>query len=290
MKIIIRPKKENIDIFIKEGIKHFFLPLKNMSIDYIDTFTKEEIKKIKEENEELSLWIIMNKNFSNFEIVELTSTMKYLDELNLGGFLFYDNSIIQIKKELNLKTELVWDKAHMVTNYKTCDYYYEMGLNYGVVSTEITMEKIENMSKNTSMKLMLPLVYYPKVAFSKRRLISHYNEYYKHDKKEKLTVNEKISNQNYKLIENDNGTSFILENLVNGVLYLDRIIKSNIEHIVIHDEFDVNLVTSLIKNINYCFNNVDNKDFSYEQWVDKQKELLGDYTSFFEKNTIYKVK
>ena len=290
MKLIVRPKKENIDKFIGKGINSFLLPLDDYSVGYIDTFTMEDIKAFKKENCSFKVFVLINKSILNKDIKDLEDTMKILTENKLDGIFFSDLSLLQLKKELSLDIDLVWNDIHMVTNTRTCNYYYDQGVSYAVASSEITLEEAIAIADNSTMKVILPLIYHPKVAFSKRKLITNYTDYYQKENKKELLIHEKISDQNYMLTENKHGTSFMLDKVVNGALYLDQINKSKIEYGLIHDELNIDTMIEVLNHIQEYFATYENSDFDLEKWKKKQMKLLGEYTSFFEQKTIYKVK
>ena len=98
------------------------LGLKNYSNQSIVEFTIEEIEKLSKEHE---VFVKLNKSFSNDEIPSLEEVMKKLDKMNIKGVFFYDLALVQIKRDLNLNLDLIWDESHMVNNYKTCNYYYK---------------------------------------------------------------------------------------------------------------------------------------------------------------------
>ena len=120
MKIsVITTDYNNILEYSKIGADSFIFGLKNYSSGYNNEITIEDIKEIREFYTG-ELFIAINKNIFNRELDELESIMKELDELNISGILFYDLSILSIKKRLGLSVPLVWNQTHMVTNYNTC--------------------------------------------------------------------------------------------------------------------------------------------------------------------------
>ena len=68
-------------------------------------------------------------------IVELT-------KMNIKGLIFYDLSILNIVKELNLSIPLVIAQDHLITNYNICNYYHEKGVEYAYLSSDITKDEI----------------------------------------------------------------------------------------------------------------------------------------------------
>ena len=52
----------------------------------------------------------------------------------------------------------------MVTNYNTCNYYYDKGVNFAYISNEITLEEMIEIKKNNGENVpnmaMMPSAYY----------------------------------------------------------------------------------------------------------------------------------
>ena len=70
-------------------------------------------------------------SFSSDIKEELSRTVnheKCCQMAELTGFLITNCNIV---KENNIKIDLVWHQTHMVTNYNTCNFYYDNGVNYG---------------------------------------------------------------------------------------------------------------------------------------------------------------
>ncbi|MBQ8131196.1 MAG: U32 family peptidase [Bacilli bacterium] len=169
MKIIIEPttKKEKY-----ENVDGLLLSLKDYSVQSGRYYTLEEIKEIKKNND-LEIFISMNKNFMNEEIESVKEVLLEIDKLGVTGILFYDVALLQLKKEYNLKTDLVWASTYMVNNTKTCDYYYNKGVKYALLGKEITLEEIKEIIRDSSITSMVEVVGLPSVAFSKRKLITN---------------------------------------------------------------------------------------------------------------------
>lgn len=283
MKILIEPStKSNL---YQTSIHGLILSLEKYSVQSNVYFSLEEIKKIREENPSLEMFININKNLSNDDIKPLTEILIELDNLNVQGIFFYDLAVLKLKQELNLKTNLVWSQTHMVNNYKTCNYYYTKGVKYALLGKEITLEEILEIIKLSSITSMVEVVGLPSVAFSKRKLITNYFKDLNKEPKDKLVVREKVSDADYELQEDFNGTSFFLKDVVNGTGIIKDLYEANLEYIVLR-EYGIESIFNelLVDTKEYIEGNCQNTDY-----VEKYKSL-GDNTNFFFKKTIYMVK
>ena len=283
MKILIEPSTKNN--LYQTSIHGLILSLEKYSVQSNVYFSLEEIKKIREENPSLEIFININKNLSNDDIKPLTEILMELDNLNVQGIFFYDLAVLKLKQELNLKTNLVWSQTHMVNNYKTCNYYYTKGVKYALLGKEITLEEILEIIKLSSITSMVEVVGLPSVAFSKRKLITNYFKDLNKEPKDKLVVREKVSDADYELQEDFNGTSFFLKDVVNGTGIIKDLYEANLEYIVLR-EYGIESIFNelLVDTKEYIEGNCQNTDY-----VEKYKSL-GDNTNFFFKKTIYMVK
>lgn len=284
MKIIIEPTSK-IEHY-SEQVDGLILSLKGLSVQSENYYTKEEIKTIKEKYPHLEIFVSINKNIFNEDLENLQENLLYLESLSITGILFYDLALLKLKQELNLKTDLVWNQTHMVNNYKTCDYYFSKGVKYALLGKEITLKEIKEIASLSSITSMVEVISMPTVAFSDRKLITNYYKDLNKEGSNKLTVTEKITNQDYELIEDENGTNFLLKQVTNGTGIIKDLFDINVEYIVIReygikDIIFKELLTDLKKYIEQnC------QDISF---IEKYK-MLGDNTNFFFKETIYRVK
>ena len=281
MKLIIEPStKDDLYLDYVDGI---ILSLKDYSIGSNVYYDLDEIKEIvKTTNKEI--FINMNNNIMNNEIEELKTILKELDKLNIKGIFFYDIAILQLKRELKLNIDLIWNQTHMVNNYKTCDYYYSKGVKYALLGKEITLEEILEIINKSKITSMVEVVSIPNIAFSKRLLLTNYYKDLGKDIKYELDIEEKVTNDKYLVKEEDKGTSFFQEKIINGTSIIKELYDNNCEYIIMR-EFNVDDFKELIIDTKeYIDNKCKNKEY-----INKYKKL-GDNTNFFFKKTIYKVK
>lgn len=284
MKLLIEPSNK-LKLF-EPFVDGLILSLKDYAVQSPIYYTVEEIKQIKNSNPTLEIFVNINKNIMNKDIEQLKVLLEQLDKINLSGIFFYDLALLKLKKDLNLKTDLVWSQTHMVNNYKTCNYYHSKGVKYALLGKEITLEEIVGIIKNTAITPMVEVLSYPSVAFSKRRLITNYYKDLNKPPKDSLDIKEKVTNSLYTLTEDENGTSFFLRDLVNGTSIIKDLFNSNLEYIIMRGYgLDEDLFGEIVKDTSGYINDecIDNS------YVEKY-EKLGTNTNFFFKKTIYQVK
>ena len=281
MKLIIEPStKDNLYIDYVDGI---ILSLKDYSIGSNIYFSLNEIKEIVNSTNK-EVFINMNINIMNNELEEIKEILKELDKLNITGIFFYDIAILQIKRELNLKVDLIWSQTHMVNNYKTCDYYYSKGVKYAILGKEITLEEILEIINKSKITSMVEVVSIPNIAFSKRKLLTNFYKDLNKDISYNIEITEKVTNDKYLVKEENKGTSFYQNKIMNGTSIIKELYDNNCKYIIMREENIPDFKELIIDTKEY----IDNKCMD-NNYKDKYKKL-GDNTNFFFKKTIYKVK
>ncbi len=281
MKLLIEvSSKNNLYLDNTNGI---ILALDNYSVESIVSFSVDEIKEIRN-NTSCEIFVKINKNLMNEDIEKVKNILIELDKIGITGVFFYDLAILELKRELNLNIDLVWNQTHMVNNYKTCDYYYSKGVKYALLGKEITLDEIIEIIKKSKITSMVEVVSRPSVAFSKRKLITNYYKDLGKEKTDELIIHEKVTDSNYLLVEDSNGTSFYLDKITNGTSVIKELFENKCQYIIMR-EFGIDCFSELITDTkNYISNGCIDDDY-----VNKYKKL-GDSTNFFFKKTIYKVK
>lgn len=280
MKLLVEPmNKENLK-FNCDGL---ILAIKDYAVESNTYFTLEEIKNISDSFSG-EIFVKLNKNLMNDDIPFVKDILVQLDKMNITGVFFYDLAVLELKRELNLNIDLVWNQTHIVNNYKTCNYYYSKGVKYALLGKEITLDEILEIIDLSDITSMVEVVSKPSVAFSKRKLVSNYYKDMGIDGSKEIIVNEKVSNLNFDIKEDSNGTVFFLDLITNGTGIIRDLYDNGCSYIIMR-EYGIDNFRELVNDtMEYIKDSC--SDLSY---VLKYKKL-GDSTNFFFKKTIYRVK
>lgn len=280
MKLLVEPmNKENLK-FNCDGL---ILAIKDYAVESNTYFTLDEIKNISDSFSG-EIFVKLNKNLMNDDIPFVKDILVQLDKMNITGVFFYDLAVLELKRELNLNIDLVWNQTHMVNNYKTCNYYYSKGVKYALLGKEITLDEILEIIDLSDITSMVEVVSKPSVAFSKRKLVSNYYKDMGIDGSKEIIVNEKVSNLNFDIKEDSNGTVFFLDLITNGTGIIRDLYDNGCSYIIMR-EYGIDNFRELVNDtMEYIKDSC--SDLSY---VLKYKKL-GDSTNFFFKKTIYRVK
>jgi len=284
MKIVVVPNDvNNLDKYIYSGAEGFIFGLKNYSINYLG-LNIDEIKNIVDQYKNIDIFISINKTIFNSELSDVEEKLIELDSIPIKGVLFYDLGILSLYKKHNFSYSLGWHQTHMVTNYNTCNYYYNKGVEYGVLVSEITKDEMIQIKNNTPMKLFSFILGHPIMAHSKRRLLTNYysSQNKKYDNGLK-TISER--DKEYLIVDNSDGTSIYEGDIISGVDYLNELDKALIEYGIIHG---FNIEDELLIKLIYLVRDI--LDNNNKNSIDEIKTLIGNNTGFFNKKTIFKVK
>ncbi len=285
MKVLVKINLEStIDKYINKcdglilGISHF-------SVGFKDTFDIEKISKIIEKYSNKDIFISINKSIFNNELEELEKVLTRLNKMPIKGILFYDLSILYLKKKHNFNFDLVWNQTHMVTNYNTCNYYYKNGVRYGFISSEITKEEILEINKLSKMDFLYTIVGHQVMSLSRRSLLTNY--YTSISKEYDGTTKEIYEHDNkYLISEDNNGTIIKTSTIFNGIEILPELIENNLSYVVVDEDLiDYNIILNILDIVS---NIIQGKNV--EKNINKSYELIGNNTSFLYKKTIFKVK
>ena len=236
----------------------YILPVKDFSINYPNTFTIDEINEIKKIDKEV--FVMLNKNIHNNELESLENLLKEIEKLKINGIFFYDISVLTLKQKLNLKTPLVWSEEHLTTNYKTINFWYDLGVEYAYISSELTKKEIDEISNNSKATLFVNVFGYQPMFTSRRHLVNNYLKYFsvKSKGQQKRIFKE---GKSYPIADEKNGTT----------VYSDYILNATSE------TFNVKY---LVFN-SYLIDDME-KVFTNNEYVEE--------TGFLYKETIYKVR
>ena len=288
MKYIVVPDKiTDLSLYKERKIDTFIIGLEDYAINYPST----NLETIKELSKDYHLFIAVNKNIFNSELTDVLEKLKELAKLDIEGVLFYDIGILNLVIENNIDLNLVWHQTHMVTNYNTCNYYYEKGVKYGFVANEITLDEIIEINSKSDMQLMVEVFGYPIASHSRRLLLTNYFKSINKPKEDKTySLVDRTSNLLIK--ETKDGASILNGKITNGTKPLFDLINNEVAYGVLDmQEVDKELALNVLEKYNYILDNINHiDDKEKDTIINEMNGLRGDNTNFFYKKTIYKVK
>ena len=268
-KILAMPSNSNLEK-LDNYVDGYIIGLKDYCVNIPLTLSLEEIKSL---NTKKELFISINKNLFSKEIDRLKEILLEIDQLNIKGILYADTALVTLKEELNLKTNLVWAQEHLTTNYQTINNWYDFGVKYTYISSDITLREIKEIIANTKVKLIVPIFGYIPIFTSKRHEIRNYLDNFKLKDNSKINYIEK-ENKIYPIIDNDEGTEVYSNNILNGY---KEYLSLDVEYVTLNS---FNIEDDLFIRVLKTFKEK------------KEEDLILDNSDkgFLYKDTIYKVK
>jgi putative protease len=217
----------------------------------------------------------------NKDLKQLRKILIDLDELKINGILYYDISIVNIRKEEKLVTPLVWNQEHLTTNYLTSNFWYEQGAKYTMLSSEITLEEVKEIEEKANAKLMMPIFGYLPMFVSRRHLVKNYLETFNLEDNSKINYIEK-EGKVYAIIDDELGTRAYSNKCLNGII---ESLNLNIDYAVLNS---FNISDKVFREVVFMYSVVN--ETNALEFKEKINEMLDTDLGFLYKETVYKVK
>lgn len=269
---------------ITDGV---ILGIRYLSVNLPFSISVEELKdyrKLKQEGKKI--FIMLNKNMHNKDLEPLKKVMIELEQYPIDGVFYYDISVVNLKKELGLSYPLIWSQEHLTTNAETCNFWASHGIKGAYLSSEITLEEIKEIRKNTKLSLFVNVFGYLPMFDSKRHLVKNYVNYFHLEEKGNLYYLEK-EGKKYPIVDDENGTTVYSAHILNAIKETLELEKIGIQYVILNsfliEENIFHKIVSLLKNLTeenkkeientvnqLCLQNVD-KGFLYTETVYKIK-------------------
>jgi putative protease len=236
---------------IMDSIDGVIVGLDKLCINMPVNFNKKQIFEIidicNQNNKEI--FISLNKNMFNSDLAYLKEILLELDKEEINGIMHYDIAIVNIKEELSLKTALVWNQEHLTTNYLTSNYWYDFGAKYTYLSSEITIDEINEIKEKASAKLMVTLFGYLPMFVSRRHLVKNYLDTFDLKDDSKINILEKEGNK-YQIIDSEDGTVAYSSHILNGIT---EVLNTKVDYMVLNS---FSIEDEKFKEVVYMFKTV----------------------------------
>ena len=287
------PSKDNISFYLQQNFDGFLIGIEGFSENYNYLVKLEELEEILDvlKGTNKDIFINLNRLYYNSEIDKVKELINKISKLDITGICYTDVGVLNILNDIKYDKEILWYSNHLGTNSKTINFLEKRGVSYALLSTEITIDEIINIKKNTNIKIGTFLYGYLNMATSSRKLLSNYFEYIKREKDtNKYIIKDKVKKDEYKVVEGFN-TNFFTGKVLNGIKYFPKLIDNNIDFVVL-DDYMIN--ENNFYNIIEAFSSLRNAKDD-EKFVESLYEVVESNTydetfnGFLDKKTVYKV-
>lgn len=260
----------DIDRYINLDVSGFIFGIEKFSSEFNSYLSLDEISLMcdKCKNNNKDIIIFLNRLYFEHEIDDLKETIKELSKLNvIIGFT--DDSVLNILDEIGFKGESMLISNHLGTNSYTLDFYLNRGVKNAYISTEITVDEINEINSHTDSNIFIKGYGYLNMATSSRKLLTNYFKFINKNKdKNSYTFKDFVTSKEFKIVEEYN-SNFYTGDIFNSIEFLDKLDNLNIildNYMIDEDKFyeEVN---------NFINHNIKDEG----------------YTGFLDKKTVYKV-
>ena len=216
-KILIRINNlEEIKEYKKLGISNFLFALKDFSIGY-NSFDLEELSKL-----DVNTYLLVNRVLDNDGI---DSFKKIINKLSfVKGIIFEDIGIYELLKDSNIN--LIWNQNHFAVNTNSVNYWLSNVYSV-VISNELEKSELVNILNNINNKVILPVFGLNMAMYSRRYLLSFYNEY-KGLKDIKRALIKTNNDKEFIAIQNEYGTVLFYKEYFNLINEINNFNDNNI--------------------------------------------------------------
>ncbi len=239
-----------INDFKELGYTNFLFALKDYSIGY-NGFSIDEINNI-----EANKYLFINRILNSKDIRALEQVLINTD--GIKGIVFEDLGILEIVKKNHLDFELIYFHNHAGTNYKTINFWLNEGVDSVVVSNELTKDEISEITNKVNKPVSIIMLGHNQIMYSRRLLISNYNEYHHLDNPNKLNL--ETNNHHFIAVESPYGTVFYTKAIYNYFELSNLDFKYQIINLTLIDDGDAIKVLNDIKDNNYKFDYLETSD------------------------------
>ncbi len=260
--------KEDLELVKTKKINGIILSIKDLSINSSYFINPDELDKISKELIDKEIFISLNKIMHNQDLEYLKEVLLYLNNKSFK-VLFYDLAVLNIVKKNNLNIDLVIYQDHLNASIYSHNVFKENNVNYSFITSDITLEEINEIKNETRMELIKFVYGYLPIFYSRRYLLTNYFTYIK-KKKEDNFYYLKENDCYYPIHEEQEGTAIYTKEKINLINELDSL--GAIDYLVINSYKENNLEEII------------------EIFLNKKKDNGEHYIGFLHTKTIFKVK
>ncbi len=283
MDLLTIPSKKEQNI-TSDGV---ILGIKSLSVNlpfYIELEDLQDYMDLKKRGKKI--FIMLNKNMHNKDLEKLKKTMLELEQYSIDGVFYYDISVVNLKEKLQISYPLIWSQEHLTTNAGTCNFWAQHGIEGVYLSSEITLNEIEEIRKNTNVSLFVNIFGYLPMFDSKRHLVKNYLKCFRLTENGNLYYLKKEGNE-YPIVDDENGTTVYSAHILNAAKEVLKLQQIGTEYVVLNsfliEEEAFHQIVHLLQNL------TEENQEQIENTINKLCRQNVD-KGFLYKETIYKIK
>lgn len=210
---LIVPNKKELELYTKYNFNTFILPLEGYSIGFNIYFNIDEINEL---SCKYNIYIIINKFLHN----NINEFKKIYNKFNKNiRFIIEDIGLIDIIP----KERIVLYENHILSNYKAINFLNSLNIKNVVINNDLTINELDEIQDKTDSNLYYFYIGKNSLMYSRRNLITNYNNYYNLDNTNSYRLVEKISKSVLDIYEENGGSIVYFDKIFCASKYLARL-------------------------------------------------------------------
>ena len=266
-KLLVIPNSlENLGDVLNTNVTGIILPIESLSSGFDVYFSLEDIRNIINLTSK-EVCVMINKIIHNDDLDFLKHTLIKLNKMNVSKIFFYDLAVMNMCRKLNINKSMVVFQEHLNASLYSNNFYKDRGIEYSVITNDITFEEINEIGKHN--KLMLMGFGYLPIFNSRRHLVSNYLYHIGEDKSDSI-YSIRHNDDKYPVLEEDEGTTIYTREAINLINDIDNL---NVDYIILN-----------------AFN-IDNQEFMsiLNKYINDIKSKKEEYTGFLHRRSVYRL-
>ncbi|KKB43558.1 peptidase U32 family protein [Bacillus thermotolerans] len=268
-------------------------------------FNREDVKKAVElaHSKGKKLYVAVNAIFHNDKAEELDDYIAFVQDAGADAIIFGDPAVLMAARSVAPNMPLHWSTETTATNYFTCNYWGKRGAVRAVLSRELSMEAVIEITEQAEVAIEVQVHGMTCMFQSKRPLLGHYFEYQGkvmeiENRKEakNMLLHDPERNNKYPIFEDENGTHIMSPNDICIIDELGELVEAGVDSFkvdgILHSPEYLVEVTRLYRQaINLCAEKPEEYEDTKEEWLERIEAIQPAHrpldTGFFFKETVY---
>lgn len=254
---------DEIDALKQCGVSGLMVGLKGFQSGCDGVFSLDDLYTLKQkcDENELDLMVLINRLYFDEEIEALNEAVK--EVLNLGCRILYCDPAVYLAAEQNEKvSQLVYDASTLMCNSLDVQLMQDLGLDSVVLSREITLDEICEISKKVSGKTIVQVYGYQVMAHSKRHFLRNYmkeiNKNLNLEDRRDLTLIETTRTGRMPILEEKDGCRIYTDYVLCALKELALMKEAGVDEVMLDGLFiERNEYVSAVQTFNEVLNGKD---------------------------------
>ncbi len=145
---------EMLKTSLKDGADSVYFGVQGLNMrSTTRNFTVQDLKDIVKEVEShnAKAYLAMNVIAYEKELESIKETLEKAKETGIHGVICWDHAVIRMAKKIGLNVHISTQAS--VSNSESANFYYDLGAKVCVLAREVTLEEVEEIRKNTPLKI-----------------------------------------------------------------------------------------------------------------------------------------